>query len=408
MNKIVIILLFLSVLGCKEKVTQEVQTSLAKRGTFSEELTEEGTLRAVNSISINAPAISYRFGGLKINSIIADGKEVEKGDTVVVLDPSEVKKAIIDSEQRLAIAQAEYDKLKAIQQSEIEDLDADLEITRISQEISRINFEQSVYESEVTKKEINLKLESANIALSRSKEQLENKKKIHQEDLFQKTLSMKQLQTTLDDANSSMKSLFVVTPAPGIAIVEQNWMTQQKWQAGDQPYSGTKLIELPDLNEMMAEVEINEVDIAKLTPDLKVIIKPDAYTDTTYNGRVSTIATLAQNKNNESKIKIFPVTIKIDGTKGNLMPGLTVSCKIIINEIPDVVYIPLEAVFKDQGNEFVWMKSGSGFKRVDIKIGAINTDYALVSEGLSENDEIALGDPFLNKEESKKSENSNK
>ncbi len=46
-------------------------------------------------------------------------------------------------------------------------------------------------------------------------------------------------------------------------------MTDQKWQVGDQPYSGTILIELPDLNEMLAEVKINEVDITKVAPGSK-------------------------------------------------------------------------------------------------------------------------------------------
>ena len=205
----------------------------------------------------------------------------------------------------------------------------------------------------------------------------------------------------LNDANSSVKSLFVVSPAPGIAIIETNWMTRQKWLVSDQPYAGTKLIELPDLNEMMAEVKINEVDISKVLPGMKVIITPDAYSDTTYLGKVVNVANLAQNKDNNTKIKIFPVEIRIDGKPENLMPGLTVSCKIIINEISDTIYIPLESVFKDQGKDFVYVKTNSGFRRRDIKVGATNTDYAIVTEGLTEQEELALTDPFINKEESK-------
>ncbi|MDO9339387.1 MAG: HlyD family efflux transporter periplasmic adaptor subunit [Bacteroidales bacterium] len=409
MNKKFILLLFLGLIACKGKVVQEVQTTLVKRGTFSEELTEEGTVRAVNSINITAPNISYRYGNLKITSLVNDGKEVDKGDTVIIFDPSEIKKAIITSQQQLEIANAEFEKLKATQQSEIEDLESDLEISRISQEISKINFEQAVYESDVTKKEINLKLETANIALERAKEQIENKKKIQQEDLFQKTLSIKQLTTALEDANSTVKSLFVISPGPGIAILKDNFYTNQKWQAGDQPYSGTILIELPDLNEMMAEVKINEVDITKISPGLKVEIKPDAYSDTTFSGKVIEVANLAQNKDSKTRIKVFPVQIKIEGRSGNLLPGLTVSCKIKISEITGVLYIPIESIFKDQGNEFVYVKTTSGFKRKDVKIGAVNTDFAIVIDGLAENEELALTDPFLNKDEdkSKKETNSN-
>jgi HlyD family secretion protein len=401
MNKTIIFLCLSVLVGCKGKLVQEVQTILVKKGTFSEEVTEQGTVRAVNSITINAPNISYRYGNLKITNIVSDGKEVEKGDTVIIFDPSDLKKAIITSQQQLEIANAEFEKLKATQQSEIEDLESDLEITRISQEISKINLDQELYEPEVTKKELRLKLETANIALERAKEQIENKKKIQQEDVFQKTLNIKQLKTALDDANNTAKNLFVISPSKGIAILKDNFYTGQKWQAGDQPYSGSVLIELPDLSEMMAETKINEVDIAKISPGLRVELKPDAYSDTAYSGKVITIANLAQNKDSKSKIKVFPVQIKIDGKSGNLLPGLTVSCKIVINEVQGVLYIPLEAIFKDQSNEFVYVKTSSGFKRKDVKIGAVNSDFAIVKEGLAENEELALTNPFLNKEEEK-------
>jgi HlyD family secretion protein len=253
----------------------------------------------------------------------------------------------------------------------------------------------------MTKKEINLKLESANIALVRAKEQIENKKKIQKEDLFQKSISIKQLTVALEDANNSIKNLFVISPAPGIAIKKDNFMTRQKWGITDQPYSGTIIIDLPDLSEMIAEVKINEVDISKVFPGQKVEIRPDAYSDSTYLGEVTTIANLAQNKDSKSKIKIFPVQIKIIDKSKQLLPGLTVSCKIIINETSDVLYIPLEALFKDQGKEFVYIKSGAGFKSRDIRIGATNADFAIVTDGLTENDELALTDPFLNKEEEK-------
>ena len=407
MNKNLILFICLGLAACKGKVVQDVQTTFVKRGTFTEELTEEGTVKAVNSISINAPNISYRYGSLKITNMVSDGKEVNKGDTVITFDASELKKSIITSQQQLEIANAEFEKLKATQQSEIEDLESELEITQISQKISKINFEQATYESEVTKKEINLKLETANIALARAKEQIENRKKIQKEDIFQRNLSIKQLKTTLDDANGNVTNLFVISPAKGIAILKENWMTNQKWQVGDQPYSGTTLIELPDLTEMMAEVKVNEVDIAKIKPGLKVDIKPDAYSDTVFSGKVIAIANLAQNKDSKTKIKIFPIQIAIKNKSVSLLPGLTVSCNLKIKELSGVLYVPVEAVFKEQGSEFVYVKTTSGFKRKDIKIGAVNTDFIVVTAGLEENEELALADPYLNKEEDKENNKSN-
>ncbi len=400
MSKNLILILFLGLAACSGEKTQEVQTTVVKKGTFTEELTEQGSIRAVNSMAITAPAVSYRYGSLKITRIVDDGAEVNKGDTVIVFDPSEIKKAIVNSQQQLDIAKAEYDKLKATQESEIEDLEADLEIARISKEISKINFDQAVFESEITRKEINLKLETANIALERASEQITNRKKIHEQELLQKKLAMNQLIQILNEANAAIATLFVVSPSNGIAILRENWMTGQKLRVGDQP-SGGSLIELPDLSEMMAEVKINEVDVSKIVPGLQVGIKADAYSDSTYTGVVSTVANLAQNKDYQSKIKIFPVQIKIDGHHKSLLPGLTVSCKIRIRELTDVLYVPVGAIFKSQGIEYVYIKSGTGYKRQEVKIGAINTDYAVITEGVEENDAITLADPFLNKQDNK-------
>jgi HlyD family secretion protein len=398
MIRYVVILLFFALVSCKTRDSAEVPTTFVRSGIFTEELTEAGKLRAVNSLAIVAPNLSFRYGGLKITSMVEDGTEVMQGDTLIVFDLSEIKKAILDAEQRLVIANAELEKLVATQQSAIDDLESDLEIARINREISKINFEQSAFESDITRKEIALKLENAEISLGRAKEQIENRKKINQEELSQQKLNIKQLQDILDEGHNSVNNLYVVSPANGIAILEQNWMTGQKWQVGEQPYSGTKLIELPDLSAMMAEININEVDVSKILPGMEVTVVSDAYSDISHFGAISAIANLAQNKDAKSKIKVFPVQITISGTSGNLLPGLTVSCRVKINELHDVLFIPLESLFREQDGEYVYLVSGSGFRRQDVRTGISNSNFAVVIEGLNGNEELAMTDPFIRKE----------
>jgi len=196
-----------------------------------------------------------------------------------------------------------------------------------------------------------------------------------------------------------------VTPTPGIAIVRTNWSTNSKYQVGDQSWSGSPIIELPDLNELKAEVNISEVDISKITNGLKVQIRPDAYSDSLYSGEVISVANLAINKNNNSRVKVFPVSIRINNAKNVLMPGLTVSCRIIINEIHDVVYVPVEAVFNEAGADFVYLKKGSSYKKTVVETGQSNTDFTIIKKGLEEGDEVTLINPF--KEEGKKPEKTN-
>jgi multidrug efflux pump subunit AcrA (membrane-fusion protein) len=131
-----------------------------------------------------------------------------------------------------------------------------------------------------------------------------------------------------------------------------------------------------------------------------VEIKPDAFSDSIFTGSINTIANLAVSKDETSKIKVFPVEILINETNKNLLPGLTVNCRIIIDQLEDVLYIPIEGVHPEGDKYFVYKKTRSGYDKVYIETGVSNSDYIIVTDGLNEKDEVALVDPFV-KEETK-------
>ena len=61
-------------LSCSSKDQKAVQTAKVKKGTFHVEVVETGDIYADQSTNITAPAMSLRFGALKIVKIIDDGK----------------------------------------------------------------------------------------------------------------------------------------------------------------------------------------------------------------------------------------------------------------------------------------------------------------------------------------------
>lgn len=394
-----LILSGLTLVACKEKETKEVPVSKAVRGTFYLDVIETGEIQAIKSISISSPNISWRYGSLKITQIVKDGSEVKAGDTVLVFDPSEVKKAIVEAESRLEINYAELEKLKAQQQSDMEELKADYEVTRLSQEISKIQFEAAGYEAAIKRKEIQLNLEKANIALARAKEQINNMIKIQAEDVKQKKLSIDQDKARLKEANETLAKLFLISPSPGIAIINRNWSSDNKFQVGDQCWSGFPLIQLPDLSKLKAIIQVNEVDISKITKGLKVQIKPDAFSDSLYAGEVSAVANLAINKDGTSKIKVFPIDILINQNEGKLLPGLSVSCRILVKKMKNVVSVPIDAIQSNGIDEYVFLKTSKGYKKVVVETGASNTDHIIITKGLEKGDVVAMADPFVGKKD---------
>lgn len=392
-----------ALVSCGKKSVQQVPEAKVAQGTFYIDIYEEGEIEAINSINISSPNIPWRFGNLKISSIVDDGKQVQEGDTVVTFDPSEVRKAILDYEDRLIVNNAELEKMLAQHELDMEGLNADYEVTRISHEISRMQLESAAHESEIKRREIQLNLDKADISLARAKEQIENRRKIQVEEVKQKKLSIRQDEERLEEAYRTLDKLSVVAPAPGIAIISRNWSTNNKFQMGDQCWSSQQLIQLPDLSKLKAKVNINETDISHITRGLKVEIRPDAFSDSIFTGYVATVANLAQNKDERSKIKVFPVDIVINERNKNLLPGLTVSCRIIVDEIPDVIYIPLEALHVQADKSYVYKKVVGGYEKVEVSTGRTNTDYVIIEEGLDNDDKVALVDPTeLAKKEDKK------
>jgi len=393
--KLSMLLLFVNFMcGCNKEQVKEVPVGKAVRGTFYLDIYEEGEIEATRSTNITSPNISWRYGTMKITQIVKDGKEVHAGDTLLVFDPSEVRKGVMEAEARLGMNRAELDKLEAQQESDMEELKADYNITRISQQISKIKFESAGYEANVKKKEIQLNLEKANIALDRADEQIKNRIKIQKEELKQKRLSINQDVARLAEANETLKKLFLVSPSPGIAILNRSWSSGNKFQVGDQCWAGFPLIQLPDLSALKATVKINEVDISKISKGLTVEIKPDAFSNSVYKGEVNSVANLAVNKDEKSKIKVFPVEILLKETDKKLLPGLTVSCRIILGKIKNALYVPLDALHSEGAVNYVFKKTSKGFEKTTVETGASNSDYIVITKGLIESDKVAMADPF--------------
>ena len=107
------------------------------------------------------------------------------------------------------------------------------------------------------------------------------------------------------------------------------------------------------------------------------------------------------NKENSSKIKVFPVEILLNETNKNLLPGLTVSCRIIIDKIDDVLFVPKDAVHLEGDKYYAFKKKRKSYDKIEVEVGVSNTDYIIINKGLNKDEEVALVDPFINEEAGK-------
>ncbi|MBP7461482.1 MAG: efflux RND transporter periplasmic adaptor subunit, partial [Candidatus Delongbacteria bacterium] len=57
---------------------------------------------------------------------------------------------------------------------------------------------------------------------------------------------------------------------------------------------------------------------------------------------------------------------------------------------------PIEAIFKENDQSFVWLKDGRSFRQQFVSTGRMNRTDILIESGLEENDEVSLINPEIN------------
>ncbi len=75
-----------------------------------------------------------------------------------------------------------------------------------------------------------------------------------------------------------------------------------------------------------------------------------------------------------------------------LRPGLLVESEIIVEKIPNTLYIPQQAVFEKGGKTVVFARVGGRFVPRLVKLGKRTESQVVILEGLREGDAVALAD----------------
>lgn len=85
-----------------------------------------------------------------------------------------------------------------------------------------------------------------------------------------------------------------------------------------------------------------------------------------------------------------------------LRPGLLADVEIIVDKIPNAIFIPTQAVFEKDGKWVVYVKSGSAFEERAFKPLKRSESTMVVASGLQPGEIIALADPTARKDDRKK------
>lgn len=367
-------------------------TTDVRRGDFSVSITVPGEVRAANSFTFTAPR--SRYGGqVQVVYMAPEGTTVKAGDVVVRFATTEVDKVISDKESELSILKSDLVKMKADQAAQMSDLEANLKNAELAFAQAKLQVEKVKFESEVQRKEAEINQEKARISYEQARTKIKSQRIINKTDLEKNELKIKQTDSDITRAKAEREMFILKATMPGLVVYEMNWSTGRKIAVGDSPWGGMSVVSLPDLTMMQVVTNVNEVDVSKVKKDQKVNIKLDAFPDRNFPGKVVSVGTIGQQKDRSSNLKTFEVIVDIAGTDPILKPGMTTSDEIVMETIPDAIFVPLESVFEKEGKVVAYLMNGSSPEAQTVEVGPKNGNYVVITAGLKAGEKVTLKDP---------------
>jgi RND family efflux transporter MFP subunit len=369
-------------------------TTKAFVADFEDLVVSTGELMAKNSEEISIPVSMQRFGiyRVQISDIVPEGTYVDSGAYVAALDKTDISSKINDVFVELDKAQSLYTQTQLDTSLTLREKRNAIDKLEFELKQKKIELEQSKYEPPATIQKVKLDEERLQQDLVQTKENYLINKKQGVAKMAEAGAELQKAKNQLEKLQELQKEFRITAPKQGMVVYYREW-SGEKRKAGStvQPWDPA-VATLPDLSEMLSKTYINEVEIRKVKVGQKVKLGLDAFPDAMLTGEVTQVANVGETRKG-SDTKVFEVEIKVNESDSTYRPGMTTSNSILTNKIEKALQIPLEAVYAQDDKSFVYVRTGTGISRKQVKLGAANAEYVIVLEGVKDGDEVYLSEP---------------
>ncbi|MCI0366370.1 MAG: efflux RND transporter periplasmic adaptor subunit [Phycisphaerales bacterium] len=321
----------------RDKAASGPKTAVVEARNIQFSINSAGDIGPADQVSVR-PEVNGRIDKLPVDI----GDKVKKGDLLCSLDDKDLR---IERSQR----QAEIDGAK-------------VQLVRAQRNYNRT---RELFEDELISKEVfedtRTEFELASNTLARANSALE----------------------LLEDRLSKTRIL-----APFDCTVLTRPVSIGQAVSGSAGFnSGTEIMSIANLNDMIIIAHVNQTDVIRLAPGQDVDVQVESVPGLKLRGRVERIAPQAILKNG---IKGFTARVQIKDIDPRIRPGMTAILTIPVASAENVLSVPLAAVHSDKGDRFVYVKEGDEFVPRPVVIGIADYSNAEVQEGLAEGDIVAL------------------
>ena len=146
-----------------------------------------------------------------------------------------------------------------------------------------------------------------------------------------------------------------------------------------------------DLNASVFTAQVDEADVSRVALGMASKVTLDSYPGKDFPSKVLSIGKAAQATATGGTI--FPVDLEMLDTGVQLLLGMKGDASIEVSAVSQAVVIPVEALFNENGKNFVYLVENGKLKKQDISVGATTETQVQVLKGVEPGQVVALSGP---------------
>jgi HlyD family secretion protein len=176
--------------------------------------------------------------------------------------------------------------------------------------------------------------------------------------------------------------------------------------------AGSSLMTIADVGSIMAEVNVDEADIARVAVGQQAKVFPAAYPDQPLTGKVESVAMAPKSAlpGAQSQGRNYVVKLRLDEPKMALRSGMTCRVEVVVGSSAAKPAVPIQAVMseeiaakdkdKDQvrNASYVFVIQDGKAKKTSVELGLSDDANQEVTKGLAAGQTIAVGPARLLRE----------
>src|SRR5713101_3825799 len=203
---------------------------------------------------------------------------------------------------------------------------------------------------------------------------------------------LKREEAAVDYAKFNVNQCVIRSPINGIVLKKYRELGDTINFGGQIEAGGgsTDIAQLADTDDMRAEVDINEADIAKVGIGSPVVVALDSYPDKQFDAALVKVYPAADRQKGTVKIEVQIARPDLEIIK----PEMSVKVSFLEIRSPGklepVITVPKSAVRHDEGEAYVWTVREGIVRRVNVVCGLTTETGIKVRQGLKDGDSVVI------------------